>query len=456
MYSSITYYLLAIVWPVGNDKFLFSRYDFSRMIKKKILFVITKANWGGAQKYVFDLAENLSGVGTGASRPPQSRVYFDVVVAYGKPAGKLNTKLKSVKIRTIEIAELKRDINIWQEFRVFISLWQIFRQEKPDIVHLNSSKIGGLGALAGRLAGVEKIIFTAHGWAFNEQRKWFSRKIIKFLSWFTILLSHKTIILSDVELKQVSKWLLTRKKLSRIHNGIKPIDFLERGEAREFLKRIIEKLTDSGCPSIDGHRTSVNFSNNLIIGTIAELHRNKGLEYTIEAINKLKNQNWEQSLVSGTVLGNLSTGGQDLKFVIIGEGEERKNLENLIEKNNLENVIFLLGNIENADQYLKAFDIFILPSVKEGLPFVLLEAGSAGLPIIATKVGGIPEIIDDMKSGILAEPKHPQELANALEKIIHDGDLRKKFGENLQRKIKENFSFKKMFQKTLKIYLEQN
>ncbi|MCK4387096.1 MAG: glycosyltransferase family 4 protein [Candidatus Pacebacteria bacterium] len=390
---------------------------------KKILFVITKANWGGAQKYVFDLANNLKN--------------FEVIAACGEPFGELSVKLKNAGIRTIKIKNLQRDINLWKELKIFFSLWKIFRGEKPDIVHLNSSKIGGLGALAGRLAGAPKIIFTAHGWAFDEKRPSWQIKLIKFLSWLTIVLSHKTIVLSDKELKQVSSWAFTNKKLVRIYNGIKAIDFLGRTEAREFL--IKNKNLDVSRPSFYqrlGRETSKFVGDDFIIGTISELHRNKGLKYAIKGFKKVAKK------------------FNNLKFIIIGEGEDRRYLEKKIQKYGLENKVFLVGDIKNANRYLKAFDIFILPSIKEGFPFVLLEAGGAGLPVIATKVGGVPEIIDNMNSGILVEPKQTEELATALKKLIQDENLRKEFGENLQRKIKENFSFEKMFEETLGVYLE--
>ncbi|NQV93114.1 glycosyltransferase, partial [Candidatus Kaiserbacteria bacterium] len=144
------------------------------MKKKKILFIITKSNFGGAQRYVYDIARSLS---------PDA---FDVVVAFGGE-GLLKDKLAHAKIRTVPIEDLERDINIFNEIDVFFQLLKLYRVEKPDIVHLNSSKIGGIGALAGRIAQVPLIIFTAHGWAFNEERSWGARKIIAFLYWITLI-----------------------------------------------------------------------------------------------------------------------------------------------------------------------------------------------------------------------------------------------------------------------------
>ncbi len=370
--------------------------------QKKILYLITKANWGGAQKYVFDLASEIKD--------------YEVVFAYGKPFGGLSKKLKTAGIRTIEINNLGRDVNLFSEFKVIRTLWKILRKERPDIVHLNSPKIGGLGGLLGRLIGIEKIIYTAHGWTFNEDRNWLSKIIIKFLSWLTIILSHHTIVIAQTEYDQVIHWpFVTKNKLRLIYNGIQPIDFLTRQEARQKLSTKIKE-------------------NDMVIGTISELHKNKGLKYAIKGFKKISEKY------------------ENLKFIIIGEGEDRKYLEEKIKKHHLENKVFLIGNIENASQYLKVFDIFLLSSLKEGLPFVLLEAGLAKLPVVATKVGGISEIIENNLSGILIKEKDESEIEKALEPLITDKEKREKFGENLNTTIKEKFSFDKMFRATEKLY----
>ena len=122
------------------------------MKAKKILFLITKANWGGAQRYVFDLATAL-------------RNEFDISVAFGQE-GLLAKKLREAQITTFPIRALQRDVSISSDVKSFLELMRLFRVEKPDVVHLNSSKAAGVGALAARLAGVPRIIFTAHGWPF--------------------------------------------------------------------------------------------------------------------------------------------------------------------------------------------------------------------------------------------------------------------------------------------------
>ncbi len=372
------------------------------MTPRKILFIITKANWGGAQKYVFDLATSLND--------------FEVKVVHGEPVGELTKKLKNAGIKTIPIGNLERDISFFKELKAAWSLFKILKSEKPDIIHLNSTKIGGLGAFIGRLVGIEKIIFTAHGWAFNEDRVFWQKLLIKMLSWKTILLNHKTIVLSQKEYDQVIHWpFVTKDKLELIHNGIKPINFLDKTSARNYFNTII---TDQ----------------DKVVGTISELHKNKGLKYAIKAI------------------AEISKKIKDIKFIIIGEGEERPTLEKYIKQQGLENKIFLVGQVSEASRYLKAFDIFLLSSVKEGFPFVLLEAGLAELPVISTKVGGIPEIIENNKTGILIESKDSKKIAKGLETLIENEKLQKTYGQALNNKIIKDFSFGEILKKTRELY----
>ncbi|HAS85113.1 MAG TPA: hypothetical protein DCS23_03550, partial [Candidatus Yonathbacteria bacterium] len=350
-------------------------------MKKKILFVITKSNFGGAQKYVFDLATGL----------PKDQ--FDVAVALGG-SGILIQKLHAENIRVLPIFSLARDVNPWSDITAFFELWKIFREEKPDVVHLNSAKAGGVGALVARLAGVQKIIFTAHGWAFNEERPMWQKLIIKFFSWITVILSHETIAVSNAVRNNTSGWPFVVGKISVIKNGINEPNFLSSSEARLHLFA----KANTHVPE-----------NAFIVGTIAELHKSKGLTYAIEAFAKLIPEN------------------PNLYYFIIGGGEEKERLEALVGLHNLHGRVFLLGFVDDASRYLRAFDIFLLPSITEGLALVLLEAGLAGLPVVASSVGGIPEVIEEEKTGLLVPARDSEVITQAIQKLIAYYPLAKRF-----------------------------
>ena len=114
--------------------------------------------------------------------------------------------------------------------------------------------------------------------------------------------------------------------------------------------------------------------------------------------------------------------------------------------------IFLAGYMTDASQYLKAFNIFVLPSIKEGLPYVILEAGSASLPVVATTIGGIPEMIEDMKSGVLVQPKDSGELAHAISYMIEHPILARQYGAALKETVAQKFSLEKMVSAIGEIY----
>jgi glycosyltransferase involved in cell wall biosynthesis len=370
--------------------------------KTKVFLCITKSTWGGAQKYVYDIA-------TGAKKDE-----IDMTVLLGGD-GELKKRLDDAGIQTILLKNSQRDIHLGKEFGLFFELYKLFQKEKPDVLHLNSSKMSGTGALVGRLLGIKKIIFIAHGWAFNEERPWYQKIIIRILSIATILLSHTTIAVSEITKKQIGwPW---NKKIVVIRNGIREMNFLEKAEARKILS---EKIHNDSLPA-----------NTVWIGTISELHKTKGLKYAIEAVSHIQ---------------------ENVIFVIIGEGQDRKNLEKLITDLKLTNKVFLTGNILSASIYLKAFDIFTLTSITEALPYALLEAGSAALPVIASHVGGIPEIIEGAKTGLLCTPRKSRELQAALEIYIKEPAHAQLLGKQLKEKVTKEFTTESMLQKTFALY----
>lgn len=366
-------------------------------MKKKLLFVITKAAWGGAGRYVFDLATALS-------------EDYDVAVAMGGE-GLLSEKLRTKGIRIIPLPSLTRDISQKHDVAAFFALMRLFRRERPDIVHLNSSKAGALGALAGRLSGVRRIVFTAHGWAFNEPVPPLSKAFRWTASLATVMLCHRVIAVSDFDRVHSPLGL----EVEMIHNGVAPVSFLEPGEARERL--------------LAGTGQSPAF----IVGTIAELTRNKGLDTLIEAFSRTDHA----------------------RLVIIGEGEERSSLERLIAAKGLAERVTLLGFVENASTLLRGFDLFALASRKEGLPYVLLEAGLAGVPVIATTVGGIPEIVDDRISGALVPPYDTEALADGLIELMGSAGTRAHHAERLKANVERYFPLYGMVKKTKEVYEKQ-
>ncbi len=368
--------------------------------KKKVLLAITKSNFGGAQRYVFDLARLVRGKD------------IDVVVAHGGN-GVLAEKLRTAGVRTISIPELDRDVNILRDIASLRAVIRILKKERPDVLHLNSSKMGLLGALAGRITGVPRILFTIHGWPFNEDRSPMQRALLRLLAIFTVLLSHNTISVSRALAAALTSF--AKRNATVIHNGVVPANYLERDVARGFL--VPEHAHDE-----------------FWFGTIAELHPIKGLSYAIEAFRR------HAQLYPSA------------RYVVIGDGEEHAKLEALIEQSGVGDRIHLVGFRDNAAQFLKAFDVFVLPSLSEGLSYAILDAGAAEVPVIASQVGGIPEIIEDGESGMLVPPRETKLLANAFERLQNDREHRVALAKGLHAQVIKQFSLKSMFEKTVEEY----
>lgn len=376
--------------------------------KKKVLFCITKGNFGGAQRYVFDLATNL----------PKNE--FDVLVACGE-GNTLAEKLGEAGIRSVRINNLGREIKTLNDFKVCKELVDLIRAERPNIIHLNSSKIGAIGAVAGRISAIleksynPKIIFTSHGWGFYEKHRSFLSRLFYYLShWLTVILCHETIAVSEKTKRDIDFLPFIKKKIVVIHNGISNFKMLTQKAAREVLRA--EK-------------------NQTVLFSISELHPNKGLDIALKGISLLPDQ-----------------AKKKVTYYIAGSGESEGYLKKMSEDLDLSNQVFFLGFVPEAKSLLPGADIFLFPSRTENLPFAVLEAGLGKLPVIATSVGGIPEIIKDMQNGILIYPKNPKEIAEAILYLLEHREKRKEFGEALKQTVSNFFSFDKMFAETMAIY----
>jgi len=377
--------------------------------KKKILYLITQSELGGAQTYVLDLALSLKND-------------FDISIGFGEQGDKggLAKKLKENEINYYPLPHLKRNISPWHDFLAIFSIIGLIKKVKPDIVHLNSSKISILGSLAGIISKSKiinhksKIIYTVHGWIFNEPLSGSKKSFYLHAEKFTAKFKNKIICVSKFDYDTALKnKIAPKEKLVTIHNGIKPINLLSREEARKKL-------------GID--------NSDIIIGSVAYLYKTKGFEYLIQATKILDDT------------------GINAKTIIIGEGKEREELENWINQLNLKNKIILTGKIDNASELLKAFDVYVSSSVKEGLSYTIIEAMTTGLPIVATCIGGSPELISDNEEGLLVDPANPEKLAQAITKLINNSELSNRLGQNAKEKAEKEFTLEKMIAKTKEFY----
>lgn len=309
----------------------------------KLLIAITKSNWGGAQRYVYDIAHHFN-----------EDKNFEVAVMTGGD-GALVKKLHESSIRVIGIPSLQRDVDIFNDLRSSLWLFKMIRDEKPDILHLNSSKIGLFGAILGRICGVKKIVYTAHAWPFNEVRPRYQKPIFRIFGMLTVLFAHKTIAVSSNVIHSLRAPRFISKKMTCIYTGID-----------------VPKLYGAG---LFFETFNIVKSAGVQIVSIGELHTSKGYDRALIALAQCKHLEWT--------------------YHIMGTGEQRAYLEKLIAELELTGRVYLHGFVENASLYLNSFDLFLFPSRTEALGYVAIEALFTKLPIIASNAGGIPEVLFD-------------------------------------------------------------
>jgi glycosyltransferase involved in cell wall biosynthesis len=359
--------------------------------KKKVLFFITKSNWGGAQRYVYDLASALD-----------RQVYEPVVVLGGN--GTLVEMLHNMHIRTITLTSLNRDIRLQNELHVLRELWHILKTEKPDVFHVNSSKAGAIGSILGRLARVPRVIFTAHGWAFNEDRPLYQRLLIKAIHYGTVMAAHHTIAVSRAIVAEMN-WPGAAAKMSVINPGRTIGVMFDKDEARKKIEDFFPRL--------------VPYHTDPWIITVAELHPIKRHEVLFAAVRSLT-----------SIYPNI-------RLVCFGEGALRPKLEAWVVNHGMSEHIFICGNLHEAARFLKAADIFALASKSESYGYVLHEAGLSGLPVVATDVGGIRDIIENDKTGLLVTPDSVTELAGALALYLSNSEIAREHANLLKQTLEE-------------------
>jgi len=379
-------------------------------LKKRVLFIITQSELGGAQRFLSNLTSHLN------------KDAYEFLVAVGSSGnGDFLRVLKAGGIPYQILKFLKREPTL-NDFHAIFEIRSLIKKYRPDVLFLNSSKAGFIGSLASVFPtkiNAMKVVYRIGGWSFNDPwprwKKWFW--II--LEWISARWKDVIIVNNKHDLNQAKKLRIKpRMKTVLVHNGIETykLDLLSREEART---KLLEKTT-----KLSGK----NISTKEIVGTIANFYPTKGLEYLIGSADYF-------------------SASDDVAFFIIGDGELRPGLEKMIREIGLEKRVFLLGQIPDAHRFLSAFDVFVLSSVKEGFPWVLIEAMAAKLPVIATRVGAVPEIIDDHKNGLLIEPRDSSMLADKIKEVLENDHLKNELGIQAHQKVLFNFELDKMVKK---------
>jgi len=383
--------------------------------QKRVLFIITQSEMGGVQRFLYNLIPRLD------------QEKYQTLVAIGSDGdGEFLKALTEKNVSRAYLSNLKRDSSPWHDIQATFEIRKLIKKFQPHILFLNSSKAGFLGSLATifpfKLKTENyklKTIYRIGGWTFNDPWPKWKKRLWIFLERISARWKDVIIVNNRHDFQQAQQLKIKpREKLALVHNGIDAYrdDFLPPEEAR---LKLFEKIS---------RYSGKIFQVKTVIGAIANFYPAKGLADLVAVAEEFKD---DQSLV----------------FLVIGEGQEREKLETLIKAKELDKKILLLGRIPDAYRFLPAFDIFILPSLKEGFPWSVLEAMSAKIPVIATKVGAIPEIIEDEKSGLLVDPASPKQIAQKIKRVIADDRLRQELAIHGHQVILFKFSLDKMVKK---------
>ena len=361
--------------------------------KIKLTHIICSLGYGGAERFLIDLIKNTD------------REKYEISVLCVVEGGPLVKELKLNGIKTFIIGK-KTKLGI-------STIWKIYKylkKEKIQIVHTHLFAGDTWGRIAAVLAQTSVIISTEHSVNFNEEI--IKRLVKKFLSYFT----DKIIAISETvkENSQKRDWI-NSKKIEVIYNGINLDKF---------------SLIDSRLRGNDKEKNK----DNITLGFVGRLEKEKGVKYLIEALH----------LCHSCEDGNL-------KLKILGNGTQRKNLEAMSSRFGLKDKIEFLGFKNNPANFYQEIDILIIPSLWEGLSIVALEAMASGVPIIASNAGGLKEIIEAGKTGVLFESGNSKDLAKKILWAIENYDKINSMAEKAKTKV-ENFDIKKKAKKYERIY----
>lgn len=284
------------------------------------------------------------------------------------------------------------------------SVFRVIKGIKPDIVHVQDLQRGVPAYLAKKILGIP---FVVWGQGDDVYGTWFGKSVIAPL----VLMHAATVIALSEQMKKVMI-AIAPCKVSIVPNGIFLDQFRSQQERDDLKERDTKTI--------------------IFVGRLREV---KGVRYLIDAMKIIH------------------AADPEVKLIIIGEGEERQLIERRIIEYGLEHCITLTGAIPNEEvsTFLATSDIFLLPSLSEGFGIVIIEAMAAGLPIIASRVGGIPDLITDGKEGFLVEPKNPQQIAERVLYLINEEFLRKEISLK-NRSIAEKYDWSLITQQLEEIY----
>ncbi len=355
-----------------------------------ILMVINWLEYNGVMRYLTDLSNAYAEKG-------------NKVIVISAGGNYINGLDKKVQHKVVESIPQTAKASITQTAKV---IEEICLKEKVDLVHCNTPT--GLEAAALARKGTKvPVIFTVH-----SVPMWGNPIIGSEID----KMADEVITVSNFIKQHLIKTGLISRKIKQIYLGI---------DTKKFKEGSLDPSAKASLGIKKAER---------VVMCVGRLYVTKGIDYLIKAIPiVLEKRN-------------------DIKVVLVGGGIHREQYEKLAKDLGIKNKVLFLGNKDNVEELLRIADIFCLPSIRDNFPFSILEAMAEGKPVIATKVGGIPEAVVDKVTGLLVPPRNVRELALATNSLLEDSNLAKRLGSNAKKRVKEKFMFGRMFDETHSAY----
>jgi len=384
----------------------------------KIVHIITRMDRGGSAQNTLLTCAALSGS-------------YEQVLIHGLS---LESRMTEVERRSVEesiheaekrgvkiipLPSLVRRVDPVRDLIALFLLWRIMMQERPDLVHTHTSKAGILGRCAARLAGVPAVVHTPHGHVFYGHFSSLTSKIYLLVERIMACITDRLIALTHGERDDyLALSVGNPKKIVTIHSGV---------DIDHYLHATV---------NVQGKRKSLGLKpEGLVVGTVGWLLPIKGPMYLLGAMCEV----WKK--YPNTIL------------VYVGKGDLEGELRQEASRMGASEKVRFLGWRDDIHEILPVLDIFVLPSLNEGMGRVLVEAMAAGRPLVASNVGGIPDLIYQGENGFLVPPADPKALARELFFLISNPGKRREMGER-GRRMAVRFGTDSMVQKIDQLYLD--
>ncbi|MCW8804539.1 MAG: glycosyltransferase family 4 protein [Ignavibacteriaceae bacterium] len=373
----------------------------------KILYIL-EATSGGTQKHVIDIAKKID------------KSEFQIDIVYSTKRNKNFVPESSSLFNKTYGLPISRSGSLTDIINI-LRIRKIIKQNDYDIVHCHSTKAGFVGRLAAFLSNHPNVIYSPHGFMFCDTRIKFKRQLYLNLERYLGYLTDKLIAVSGSERDlALQHHIVPNKKIITLNNSIDPADY----SGYSYENRVFEKLKDA--------------NSEIILGTVGRLYYQKDPITLIKSF-KIINENFPNT-----------------KLVIVGDGPLENECIRLINQLNLQTKIVMAGYQKNSTDYYKIFDIFMLSSHYEGMPYALLEAMIMGIPAVGTDVIGIKDLIVNGETGYLAQEGDHHGLAKAVMNLLENPALISVFSENAKKRTNVNFNFNDGIKDYQEFYISQS